>query len=465
MKSRFVTISVSIIALLIVGAAGFLFFKKESPIKIEYTSVDTVIENADVLSLDNESHIYNPGYIIISNTKIIAIGQGKPPGNISAAKTIDAGGKVVMPGLVNTHSHAAMALLDGIGQHQQLQSWLATMSDYEAKLSSADIYLGTLLAEDKMIKSGTTVFNDMYFFPEQAAAAVKAAGMRVVVRIPSTYNNQLVVFDDQIVKQNQNNPLISFSVAPNPLLNYSTDQLKQFSDYALADNYLVHIHFEEDQNARSDALKKYNLTPLELITQAGFLRNKMVLAHSVDVTADEISQISRYPNIGISFNPISEYNLSTPLTPAPAMLDKNILVGFGTDGQPSSNLDIFAQMKFAASRYLNCIAGQKFCSDGKTISAEKIVRMATIDGAKILGLDDKIGSLEIGKQADIILLNIKPSGDIYSALVYNTSGEDVVDSIIGGKMIMENRSLLTISEQELLEKVQSIIARISLIKN
>jgi len=364
-----------------------------------------------------------------------------------------------MPGLVDTHSHAAMTLFDGLGQNENLSSWLTTMSGYESRLSSSDVYTGSQLATDEMIKNGITTFNDMYFFPEQTTNAATQSGMRMVTRIPSQDNNGQINFDQSIVQANQKNPLITYSVAPNPLLNYSVSELKQFSDYALKNNYLVHIHFEEDPSARTDAQAKYGLDPLQLIEQGGFLKNKIVLAHSVDLNSDEISKISQYPNIGISFNPISEFNLSTPLTPASSMLDKNITVGFGTDGEPSGGLDMFAQMKFAANGYLNCTNLEKFCKDGKTIKPEKIVQMATIDGAKILDLDSEIGSLEVGKQADIIVLNAKPGNDVYSQLVYNIDGSSTEDSIIGGKVVMEDKKVLTLNESEVINNAKLIMDR------
>jgi 5-methylthioadenosine/S-adenosylhomocysteine deaminase len=454
-QARKVTIAIFFVVLLVVAAA--FYFLRQKPEVIIKQAVDIEIVNADVVTMDSQLHIYNPGYIVIKNSQIIALGHGNPPAEYVAQKTINAGGKVVMPGLVNTHSHAAMTLLTGLGQGQNLQSWLNTMSGYESNLTSSDVYWGTLLAADKMIKSGTTVFNDMYYFSDQAAKAASDAGMRAVVRIPTTMSNGQIGFGTSTIAQYQNNPLITFSLAPNPLLDYTSDELKQISDYALSKNYIVHIHFEEDAQARTDAVAKYNLTPLQLITQGGLLRNKIVLAHAVDTTPAEISDLGQYPNAGVSFNPLSEYNLQTPLTPVSALLNTGVTVAFGTDGEPSSNLDMFAQIKFAASGYLNCSSGQKFCQNGKTIDPEEIIRMATINGADILGLGNSIGSLEPGKQADIIIVAPENSGDdIYSSLVYNTSGSDVVDSVINGKLVMENKQLITINEAQVLQKTQAI---------
>jgi 5-methylthioadenosine/S-adenosylhomocysteine deaminase len=452
--------------LLVIVVAGFLFWhfrqpQNQPPAKINYTA-DILITNAEVLTMDANSDIYNPGWLEIKDGKIIALGKGTAPSYISAPKIIDATGKLVMPGLVNTHAHSAMTLLRGADDNDAFEPWLKTTSVYEQHITPDDVYWGSLLGEDEMIRSGTTSFNDMYFYPENTAEAVTKAGMRAVLRVETTEQNGQLTFDQNFISQNQGNPLISFSLAPNPYLDYSLDQLKQISDYALKNNYLVHIHFEEDPQNRADSLAKYNLTPTQLISQVGFLRNKLVLAHAADVNPQEMALLGQYPNVGVSFNPKSEAKLGPALTPVAAMLNDGVTVGIGTDGAASSNsLDMFGQINFAAYGFLKCSAGQKYCQNGYALDPEKVIRMATIDGAKILGLDSKVGSLEAGKQADIIIINLQkpslqPSYDIYSTLVYNTSGEDVEDSIINGKLVMENNQLLTINEAEVFKQVQDI---------
>jgi 5-methylthioadenosine/S-adenosylhomocysteine deaminase len=452
--------------LVLLVASGFLIWHfdrhQHQAFQTNSYAADILITNAEVLTLDQKSDIYNPGWVEIRDGKIIGLGSGRAPADISASKTIDATGKLVMPGLVNTHAHSAMTLLRGLDDNDAFEPWLKSTAVYEQQITPDDVYWGSLLAEDEMICSGTTAFNDMYFFPENTAEAVSQAGMRAVLRIPTTDNNGQITFDQNFISQNQNNPLITFSLAPNPFLDYTISELKQISDYALKNNYLVHIHFEEDPQNRTDSLAKYQLTPTELISEAGFLRNKLVLAHAADVNQDEINLLAQYPNVGVSFNPKSEAKLGPFLPPVVEMLNSGLNVGIGTDGAASSNsLDMFGQINFAAYGYLKCLSPDKFCQNGYTINPEKIVRMATIDGAKILGLDDKIGSLKAGKQADIIILDLQqahlqPSYDIYSTLVYNTSGSDVVDSIINGKIVMLDRRLLTINEADVIKKVEDI---------
>jgi 5-methylthioadenosine/S-adenosylhomocysteine deaminase len=448
-----------LVLLAAIYAAVFFYFVSNRSSRIVLENVDIVISNANIVTLDKNSHIYNPGYLVIKGSQILALGAGNAPQKYSALKNINAQGGVIMPGLINTHSHSAMTLLDGIGQGQDLKEWLNTMSGYEAKLTSDNVYWGTLMAEAKMIKTGTTSFNDMYLFPKSTISAINLAKMRAVARIPTAIINEQIVIDPEFNLQQESGPLISFAFAPSPLLSYSVSQLKNFSDLAKQKQVLVHIHFAEDANSRKDSLFKFSLSPLELIKQTGLIENKIILAHSVDLTESEIKEISKYPNVGISFNPVSEFWLQTPLTPAVEFLNNNLTVSFGSDGEPSGNLDIFQQMKFAASGYLNCQAGQKFCANGENIDFEKIIRMATIDGAKVLGMDDKIGSLETGKQADLILLAIQDSDeikDIYQRLVYTVNESDVTDSIIAGRVVMENKKILTFNEDDVREKVINI---------
>jgi len=432
--------AVALIALM----SAFFYFASNSKNKTNKQVADILIINGKVVTMDQQVHVYNSGWVAVLGDSIVGLGEGKPPKNYIARKIIDAKGKVVMPGLINTHSHAAMVLLTGIGENQSLKQWLATMAGYERYMTPEDVYWGTLLAEIKMLRSGTTAFNDMYLFEKNAGEAVKQAGMRAILRLTTGRDNGKITFSKDSFEANKDNQLLSFSLAPNPLLDYSEDELKQISDYALEKNYIIHIHFDEDAEARSDAIAKYKLSPLQLIAQAGLLKNKIVLAHAADLTDEEIKVLANYPNAGISFNPISERRLSSPLTPAEEMLKQNLTVGLGTDGEPSSNLNMFDQMKAAAQ--------------SENLKPEQVLRMATIDAAKVLGMDAKIGSLEAGKQADIILLSMKPSGDIYYDLVYNTTEGSVTDSIIAGKQVMENGKLKTLDEKTIVLRAQNIAA-------
>jgi 5-methylthioadenosine/S-adenosylhomocysteine deaminase len=437
------------------GFAVFFYFNHNNAEKIITEHVDIVISNAVVVTLNNKLEVYNPGYIVIKDTKILDLGAGDVPKQYIAQKTIDAQQTVVMPGLINTHSHSAMSLLNNFGQGKNLQDWLKVMQNYEPELNSDQAFWGSMLAQIKMLKSGTSTFNDMYMHPESTAKAANVLGMRAVVRIPLVNINNQISLDAKSLESEQNQ-LISFALAPNPLLNYSIEQLKQIANLALEKKLLVHVHFAEDAEFRKKLLYNLSLSPVELLKQSGLINNKIVLAHSAELTENEIKELAKYSNVGISFNPLSEYNLKTPLTPVVSMLNSGVLVGFGSDGEPSSNLSLFEQIKFAVNGNLNCLSNQQFCSNGKTLDAEKIIQMVTIDGAKILGLEEKIGSLEVGKQADLIFVYINDTKDIYNQLVYNINEGGVVHVIIAGKLIMENKQILTINESDIIQKAKLI---------
>jgi 5-methylthioadenosine/S-adenosylhomocysteine deaminase len=283
--------------------------------------------------------------------------------------------------------------------------------------------------------------------------------------MPFSFNKDKLEINQEFMENNKSFPRINISLAPNPLLNFSKDQLYKISEEAAENDLLIHIHIEEDKSEKNKSIKKYNLTPLELIANSGLLDRKIVLAHSTNFTDNELKILSKYQNVGISFNPKSNFKLSNSTAPLAKMLEYKLTVGFGTDGAGSSNsLDLFDQINFAAFT-ARCENNKNYCANKNSINPEKLIRMATIEGAKVLGLERKIGSIEVGKKADIILVdfsqaNLTPSFDIYSSLVYNTDGSNVSDSIIDGKIVMKDRKLPHLNEKEIMEKVSDIANRI-----
>ncbi len=425
-------------------------------------NADIIIENATILTLNNKSEIIENGWIAIKNGVIIGLGSGSR--DYIPKETIDGKNKIVMPGLVNTHSHAAMTILRGVDDSSKLPEWLKNVNIYESGLTRDDVYWGAMFGEIEMIKSGTTTFNDMYFFEESTAKSVKDTGTRGMIDAPlflKKENNEVEI-DQKFIDGNKNVPAIKISLSPNPLINFSKNELETISKKAIENDLAIHIHIEEDSDEKNKFIEKYNLTPLELITSTGLIKNKIIMAHGTNFTGGEIEFLSKYPNVGISFNPKSNFKLSGSTAPILKMMDYNLNIGIGTDGAASSNsLDMFDQMNFIAFAVGKCDSGQSYCENKNNIYPEKIIRMATIEGAKVLGMEKEIGSLEIGKKADIILIDFKGAGhtppyNAYSSLVYNTDGSDVSDSIIDGKIIMRDRKLLNIDEKKVIDKVNDI---------
>ena len=433
----------------------------EKPFDEKEYNADVVIKNATILTLNENSEIIRNGWIAIKEGIITALGNGKS--DYIAREVIEAKGKVAMPGLINTHTHAAMTLFRGIDDDSGLSDWLDNMRRYENKITRDDVYWGALLGEIEMIKSGTTTFNDMYFYEESVLNSVSATGIRSVIDIPFYFdNNGELIIDEDFINKSKSRSTVNLSIAPNPLVNFSIGELKEINKKLEEYSIVLHVHIEEDTEEKSRFIRKHNLTPIELLARSGLFKRKVVLAHAVNLTDNEIEFISKHKNVGISFNAKSNFKLLGSTARVAEMLDNNLAVGIGTDGAASSNsLDMFDQMNFIAFAAGKCNSEKKYCKDKRNIYPEKIVRMATIDGAKVLGMEKEIGSIEIGKKADIILIDFRkasliPSYNIYSTLVYSVDGSDVADSIINGRIVMKNRELIYIDEKKVIEKVKQI---------
>jgi len=446
-----------------------VFFFAQDPDNEEYYNADIIIKNVTILTLNKRSEIINNGWIAIKGGKIIDLGNGKH--NYMSRETIYAEGKIAMPGLVNTHSHVVMTLFRGADDNSNLADWIFNMSDYEKEISKDDAYYGALLGEMEMIRSGTTTFNDMYFFEEAIVDSVKKTGMRIVVDIPFSFEKDGLEIDKSFIKCNKNFSTISFSIAPNPLINFSKSELDEIKKVISENNLILHIHLEEGEDEKDRFIKNHGLTPLQMLTDSNLLDNKVVMAHGVNFTDDELKLISKYPDIGIALNPKTNFKLSGTTAPITKMMGYNLNLGVGTDGAGSSNsLDLFDQINFIAFAAGKCGSDGDYCENKNNIYPEKIIRMVTTDGAKILGLEKEIGSIEAGKKADIILVDfgkieLVPSYDIYSSLIYNTDGSDVTDSIIDGKIVMRNSKLVNLNKRDIaniIKKVNEVAERIKL---
>ncbi len=461
-------IILSLFAAVIIFAV--FFFTRDSDNE-EYYNADIIIKNATVLTLNEKSEIIDDGWIVIKDGKIIGLGNGGH--NYTSREVIYAEGKVAMPGLINTHSHVAMTLFRGADDNSKLADWISNISDYEKEISEDDAYYGALLGEIEMIRSGTTTFNDMYFFEEAVIDSVKKTGMRVMIDAPFNFEKDGLEIDKNFIEQNKNLSTINFSIAPNPLINFSKSELNEIKKITTDNNFILHIHIEEGKDEKNKFIEKYGSTPLQMLANSNLLDNKIVMAHAVNFTDDELRLISKYPNIGIALNPKTNFKLSGTTAPITKMMGYNLTLGVGTDGAGSSNsLDLFDQINFIAFAAGKCNSDGDYCENKNNIYPEKIIRMATIDGAKVLGLDKEIGSIEIGKKADIIFVDfnragLTPTYNIYSSLVYNTDGSDVTDSIIDGEIVMRNGKPVNLNEREIaeiIEKVNKVAEKIKKIK-
>jgi len=427
-------------------------------------SSDVLVLNGKLLTMDSRGTQFKNGAVAIEGEKIVTLGPADDFSSWNASRIIDARGGIIMPGLVNTHTHAAMTCFRGLADDLPLMTWL---NDYifpaEAKLDYEKVYCGTLLACAEMISSGTTCFCDMYLFEDAVACAAKHAGMRAVVGevlydFPSpNYGpiEQGFAYIEMLIEKWKNDPLINIAVEPHSPYLCSPDLLKRASFLAEKNNIPLVIHVSETESEVRKSKEKHGLTPVGLLADLDVLSPNLLACHCVALTDEDISLLRRF-DVKVSHNPESNMKLASGIAPIPELLKAGVCVGLGTDGCASNNdLDIFLEMDTAAKLHkVNTF-------DPTVMDAYTVLKMCTIDGARSLGLDDITGSLEPGKRADIIIIDthkphLTPMYNPISHLVYAVKGSDVTTSIINGKIVMENGRLLTLKLEDIIEKVNII---------
>ena len=406
------------------------------------------------------------GSVAIAGGKIVAVG---PSSKIDAAyhakTTIHARDMAVLPGFVNAHTHVPMTLFRGIADDRDLMDWLTNfIFPAEAKNVSRDfVKWGTRLGAIEMIQSGTTTFADMYYFESDIARETKAAGLRGVlgetmIDFPVADNktwDDAVKYVRDYVKQWKGDRLITPALAPHAPFTVSEDHLKQIRALATELGAPILIHVSETKNELQQVAEKHNnMTPGVYLESIGFLGDDVLAAHGVWLTPDEIKTFATRKT-GVAHCPESNEMLASGVAPVAAMRSAGVDVGLGTDGPAGSNnnLDMFEEMASAA-RLQKVMRG-----DPKALSARSVLEMATIGGARALNLGDKIGSLEAGKQADVIVVNLhdaktQPVYSVESAIVYAADGANVVDTIVDGKILMRDRKVLTVDVPATLAKAK-----------
>ena len=376
-----------------------------------------------------------------------------------AEVVIDGTNKITMPGLINTHSHVAMTLLRGVGDDQSLQTWLEEyIWPKEANLNEELVYLGSKLAMAEMIKTGTTTFNDMYLYMEETAKAVDEAGMRAVLGY-----GMIDLFDEEKMKSelkesekliknchNTCDNRVTVAVAPHAPYTCSEELLIESKKLASKNDLKLHIHVSETKKEVDDIKNNTGKTPFEYLDSIGVLDSNTVAAHGVWTTSDEMD-ILKEKEVSIAHNPSSNMKLASGIAPVTEYLEKGINVGIGTDGVSSNNnLDMFSEMKLTAFlQKVNTL-------DPQVLPTKETFAMATKNGAKSLGIN--AGNLQEGKLADIILVDtlvphMTPVRNALSNVIYSSLGSDVDTVICNGKILLENKELKTINEQEIIQEV------------
>jgi len=402
------------------------------------------------------------GALAIKNRKIIFVGKFASATSIDADLKINVKGKVAMPGLVNCHTHVPMTLFRGIAEDQPLDTWLKeTIWPLESKLRPEDVYVGALLGCLEMIRSGTTCFADMYFHEDMVVKATEKSGLRGVLA-QGIFEAGNKVRGEKMLAESINfaksfygyaNDRVRTMLGPHATYSCSQDLLKKISERASELNVGVHLHLAESKTMFRKFKKKYGFSEVEFLDKMGFLKGHVLAAHCINLSNEDMFILSKC-GVNVVYVPVANMKLGLGAAKIKDLTSLGVNVSLGTDGPASNNsLDMFETMKIAALL-------QKLTYQNPTVMpAYEVLKMATINGAKALGLGESIGSLEVGKKADIILVDLskphlKPLHNIYASIVYSARGSDVDTVIVDGKILMKNRKVKTLDEQAVMEKAE-----------
>lgn len=419
-------------------------------------SVDLLILGGTVVTMDQDRNVIEDGAIAIKDGKVLAIGKAADMRGQRARQTINAAGKVIIPGLINTHTHVPMSLFRGIADDLDLQDWLTRfIFPAEAKnVDEAFVRAGTRLGLAEMVRGGTTTYCDMYYFEDAIADETKKAGVRgvlgeTVIDFPVPDNKTWAAgleYTERFIRKWRNDPLIVPAVAPHAPYTVSQEHLLEARDLSNRTKAPLIIHLAEAKTETAFIAQKYaGQRPVEFIEKIGFFNDRTIAAHVVHANEADLDLLKKH-DVGIAHCPQSNMKLAAGTAPIPAMLEKGLRVGLGTDGAASNNdLDLWEEIDTAAKLH-KLITG-----DPKVVSAREAFAMATIGGAWALHMEKEIGSIESGKRADIVIVDMDslhqtPMYNVYSHLVYTTKAADVRTVVINGRIIMLNRKLLTLDE-------------------
>ena len=420
-----------------------------------------LIKNGKVLIFENDDVVVKDLDIKIEKSKITKIDK-----NIDAEeneKVIDAKNMVVMPGLINTHAHISMSIFRGTFEGCNLYTWLhEKIWPIEAKLTPEKVYDATMLSIIEMISTGTTCVNDHYFFSEEIRKALEKSGMRAAITRVLMDNDGEEESDKRINEfiklyesRDINNDLITYTVSPHGLYTCSDKLLEKSRELALKYNLPVHTHFLESIDEIED-IKNLHGEEAIYVLKKYFDGIHTILAHGVKLDDKDI-EILKNMDCSIVHNPISNLRLGCKIADITKYIENGINISLGTDGQGSgNNLDMFEAMKMAG------LMQGGIHEDEYKIESKDVIKLATINGAKALGMEDKIGSIEEGKEADIIIVDISnkldnikmiPNNDIISNLVYNADGRNIETTIVAGNILMENRKINHLDVEKIIENI------------
>jgi 5-methylthioadenosine/S-adenosylhomocysteine deaminase len=438
------------------------------PVSTSPQSADLIITHAHVITMNVTRDIIEDGAVIIKDARILAVGPAALAAHYTAPKTIDARGDLVMPGMINTHTHASMTVFRGLGDdvRDRLSKLIFPL---EKNLIDRELtYWGALHGFVEMVEGGVTTAVDMYYFEDEVARAAKKIGIRGVLgesilNFPTPDAAQPyggIDYAKKFAAAYRDDPLITPALAPHAPYSLDSEHLRLVAKTADELDLPILMHVAEMPDEVASLRKTYNQTPVEYLDSVGLLTPRLVAAHCIFVNDSDIALL-KARDVGIAHNMVANIKSAKGVSPALKMFDDGLRVGLGTDGPMSGNtLDLIGQLGYVAKLH------KLDRKDRNVMPATKVVEMATLGGARALHREKDLGSLDPGKLADIIILdhestNMIPLYDVYSALVYAAGPKDVLTTIIHGRVIMENRKLLTVDTIEVKTHMRAIAARIT----
>jgi 5-methylthioadenosine/S-adenosylhomocysteine deaminase len=434
-------------------------------------SVDLIVAGDYVVTMEGNADVVKDGAVVVDDGMIVAVGRYEElAARYHAREVVGGRGRVVLPGLINGHTHAAMTLLRGIADDRELIDWLNNyIFPTERRFVDAEfVRVGTELACWEMIRGGTTTFVDMYYFPESVARAVESCGLRVLVgpsvidqKSPDATNAEesLRLASDFVTRWKGKNNRIVPIIAAHAIYTLKPEQLAATRAKAQELGVPISIHISESRFEIDYSLKNYGTTPVKELESLDFFSGPTIGAHLVWPTAEEIRILARR-HVGVIHNPTSNLKISSGISPVTQMLKEGVAVGLGTDGPATNNdLDMWEEMRLAA--FLQKVATM----DPQVVPASTALNMATLGGARAIGLDKEIGALTVGRRADLIQvsladLHFTPLYDVISHLVYVAHEKDVATVIVDGKVLLREGKVLTVDEQRVRSEADVIAAKI-----
>ena len=470
MRRKQIILTVHVALLLCLGVTVFASeagaqAMEKPPSSSTKEKVDLLVSGGTIVTMDGDRLIVEDGALAVKGDVLAAIGfRSDIEKKYTAAQTIDARGKLVMPGFINGHTHVPMTLFRGLHDDVTLDDWLHKyIFPAEAKnVTEEFVRWGTRLAAAEQIRGGITTFADMYYFEDAVAEETKAAGMRGVlgetlIDFPAPDNkdkSEMLAYTEKFLKRWQNDPLIHAAPAPHSIYTCSQKTLEDAANLARKYHAPILIHVAEMKKELDDSRAQNGTTPVQYLNKIGILGPDVVAAHCIFVDETDRKLLAE-KHVGCVHNPSSNMMLASGVSPVPELRAAGVAVGLGTDGPAGSNndLDLMEEMDLAAKL-------QKITKmDPLALGAKAVVEMATIDGAKALHMEKEIGSLEPGKKADLIVIglnepNAVPMYDVYAQLAYALKGNDVESVVIGGRVVMRDRKLFTVKEEEVFVKAR-----------